>query len=75
MKLQTAIKRTKEQLVKRVDAREIYEDFGRKEVRQLEDKYINISDYSLQMNTQRDMLQRFAEWCSVYSPQKGSRNL
>lgn len=72
MKLQTAIKRKKEQLMKRAAAQGIYEDFGRKEVRELEDKYINISDYSPQMNANRAMLDNFAEWCSVYSPRKGN---
>lgn len=72
MNLQTAINRKKEQLIKRTAAQGIYEDFGRKEVRELQDKYIDLSDYSQQMNIQRSMLQSFAEWCSVYSPRKGN---
>jgi hypothetical protein len=44
----------------------LYENFGQKEVRKLEDKFIDCSDYSKEMNKNRRLIQMFDEWCMNY---------
>lgn len=66
-KLQIAIERTRQSLLKKVKRTGLYENFGQKEVRQLEDKYINSSDYSSEMNLIRITLQNFDNWCANYT--------
>ena len=38
----------------------------KKEVRKLEDKFIDSSDYSEEMNKNRRLLRMFDEWCMNY---------
>jgi len=45
----------------------LYENFGQHEVRKLKDTYIDISDYSREMNAKRDALRRFDNWCMNYT--------
>jgi len=71
MKIQTQIKRDisryKAQLVAKCIKTGLYENFGQKEVRKLEDKYLNISDYSTGMDAIRDLIMGFDDWASTYN--------
>jgi hypothetical protein len=53
-------------LIDRAQKNGLYENFGQNEVRQLRDKFINCSDYSCYMNSKRDMIQRFSDWCATF---------
>jgi hypothetical protein len=66
MTIYTDIKRTKQMLIKRAK-NGLYENFGQHEVRKLKDTYIDISDYSREMNAKRDALRRFDNWCMNYT--------
>lgn len=66
MKLEAAISRERTKLIKIAKSKGLYENFGQKEVRKLEDKYINLSDYSNEMNNNRKLIQSFDEWCMNY---------
>jgi len=66
MKLEAAISRERTKLIKIAKSKGLYENFGQKEVRKLEDKYINLSDYSTEMNNNRQLVQSFNEWCINY---------
>lgn len=45
----------------------VWENFGQNEVRKLKDKYIDISDYSSKMNSIRDAIDSFDNWCMTYT--------
>jgi hypothetical protein len=66
-KIDTAISRAKEALTKKAKKNGIYENFGQKEVREIKDKFIDISDYSPDMNMNRDKLKNFDNWCMNYT--------
>ena len=59
MDINKAIANEKNKLIKRAKTKGLYENFGQKEVRKLEDKYIDTSDYSDEMNNNRDLIQMF----------------
>jgi len=61
--IHTAINRAEKVLVKRAKSKGLYENFGQDEIREIKDKFINSSDYSSDMNNNRDLLQGFANWC------------
>lgn len=61
------IQKQKNKLIQRANTKGIYENFGQREVRQLEDKYIDLSDYSLEMMLVRDALRSFDNWCTNYT--------
>ena len=44
----------------------IYENFGQEEVRNIRDKFIDLSDYSNKMNDNRNKLDAFDKWCMNY---------
>ena len=67
MKLKQAIAKTKQRLIAKVEEKGIYENFGQNEVRKLEDKYIDISKYTDEMNENRRILQEFNKWCMTYN--------
>jgi hypothetical protein len=58
-KLRKAIEQEKRKL----SAKNLCENFGQKEIRKLEDKFINSSLYNTEMNTMRNMIRGFEEWC------------
>ena len=66
-KIDTAISRAEKMLVEKVVKEGLYENFGQKEVREIKDKFINISNYSSEMNMSRSKLERFNEWCMDYT--------
>ena len=63
----TDIKKQKAQLEKRWKTKGGYENFGDKEVRKLTDKYVDISDYSDEMNKVRKAIDAFDNWAMNYT--------
>ena len=61
-KVDTAISRAKEILIDRVKTDGLYECFGQKEVRAIRDKFVDLCDYSKEMNTIRSKIDNFDEW-------------
>lgn len=61
--IRTAIRRAKAMLVLKAKKHGLYENFGEKEVREIENKFIDISDYSNKMNDNRNALRNFDYWC------------
>lgn len=66
-KIGTAIDRAKKMLIKRVEKKGIYENFGQREVREIADAFINISSYTDEENSKRDKLKSFDKWCMHYN--------
>jgi len=66
MNIDKALTREQNKLIQTAKKKGIYENFGQKEVRKLEEKFINISDYSEEMNKNRRLIQMFEEWCMNY---------
>ena len=66
MTLTKDIKQTKSKLIGKAKKFGLYEDFGQNEVRTLTDKHIDSSDYSKEMNSKREELQAFDNWCMNY---------
>lgn len=66
-KIDTAISRATKLLIEEAKKNGLYENFGQTEVRRIEDKFINSSDYTREMNESRDKLRYFSNWCSRYS--------
>lgn len=62
----TAINRATSGLINKVDHDGLYENFGQVEVRSIKDKFIDTSDYSEDMNNNREELLMFSHWCSDY---------
>jgi len=60
------IEKEKNKLIKIAKTKGLYENFGQKEVQKLEDKFIDCSDYSKEMNKNRRLIQIFDEWCMDY---------
>ena len=60
------IKTIKNSLRKKVEKNGLYENFGQKEIQKLEDKFINISDYSNEMNSKRALINNFNNWCMTF---------
>ena len=67
--LNTAIEYMQKRLIDCVKRNGICENFGQREVRILEDKFINTSDYSNEMNLMRKTINEFDNWCSSYNGQ------
>lgn len=61
-----ALTREQNRLIKIAKDKGLYENFGQKEVMKLEDKFIDSSDYSEEMNKNRRLIQMFDEWCMNY---------
>jgi hypothetical protein len=66
MTLQKAIAAKKKALTEKAKKSGLYEDFGQKEVRKLEDKYASVLDYSPKGKENRNSLLAFEEWCINY---------
>jgi hypothetical protein len=66
MNIYRAITREQNKLIKIAKTKGLHENFGQKEVRKLQDKFIDISDYSEEMNKNRRLIQMFDEWCMDY---------
>lgn len=70
MNIDKALTKEQNKLIKIAKTKGLYENFGQKEVRKLEDKFIKISDYSEEMNKNRRLIQMFDEWCMIYDIRK-----
>ena len=66
-KIETAISRAKKILIDRAKKEGIYENFGQKEVRDIEDKFIDCCDYTREMMLNRGKLNNFNNWCMEYT--------
>lgn len=66
MTLQTAIKHQKQRLINKAKNGGLYENFGQAEVSKLCDSFIDVSDYSPEMNEIRSAINDFDEWCMTY---------
>jgi hypothetical protein len=66
MRIDTELTKEQNKLIKKAKTKGLYENFGQKEVKKLEDKFINITDYSDEMNKNRRLIQMFDEWCMNY---------
>ena len=67
MILQKAIAKEQDKLINKVRTKGLYENFGQREVRKLEDRFINSSSYTDEMNMNRLLIEGFNEWCINYS--------
>ena len=67
-RVDTAINRAKNILLGRVNKNGIYENFGVEEVRLIREKFVDISDYSNDMNLIRTKINNFERWCNSYAP-------
>ena len=56
----------KAKLKGRADKKGVYENFGQKEVRVMEEKHIDVSSYTPEMNAKRNAIADFDNWCSDY---------
>jgi hypothetical protein len=59
IKLKRDITKTQIKLIAKFEKDGLYENFGQKEVKQLEDKHIDISSYTNEMNEKRKIIQEF----------------
>ena len=66
MDIDKALTKEQNKLIKIAKTKGLYENFGQKEVGKLEDKFINSSDYSEEMNNNRRLIQIFSNWCMDY---------
>ena len=67
MTLTRAITIVKNKLIDKVKKKGIYEDFGQKELNKLKDKYIDIGNYTDEMNNNRELIKEFNDWCMSYN--------
>ena len=65
--IDTAIRRAKENLIQEAKENGIYENFGQKEVREISDKFIDLSDYTDVMNQNRNKVENFNNWCMTFN--------
>tara|TARA_R110000822_G_scaffold105427_3_gene233180 strand:- start:287 stop:490 length:204 start_codon:yes stop_codon:yes gene_type:complete len=67
MILQKAIAKEQDKLINKVRTKGLYENFGQREVRKLEDRFIRSESYTDEMNNNRLLIEGFNEWCMNYS--------
>ena len=60
------IKNFKQTMINKAETKGLYENFGRKEIMVLKDKYIDISDYTDEMNAKRDEIKELDKWASNF---------
>ena len=66
--IDTAINRAKKHLIEFASKNGIYENFGIEYYQELQDKYIDVCDYSMSGQASRRALLGFSEWCGRYTP-------
>lgn len=66
-RIETAIKKAKDVLLKRARKSGLYENFGQAEVDAIRDKFIDPSDFSNDMLKQRSQLDAFRDWAATLS--------
>ena len=57
-----AINFQQRKLISKAKKKGLYENFGQDEVRAIEEKFIDTSDYTDEMNRKRAMLSNFDDW-------------
>jgi len=65
--LRRAIERKRNKLIRKYEKTGLYENFGQDEVRDLEDRYIDLSSYTDEMNKARTLIQNFNGWCMTFN--------
>lgn len=65
-----AINFQKRKLINRAKKSGLYENFGQDEVRAIEDKFIDISSFTDEMNRNRDLLSEFNDWAMNFDLSK-----
>lgn len=65
--VQNSILKAKKMLMKKAGSKGVYENFGQKEVRQLEDKFAKLMYGTPEERKAFGMIQDFADWCSQYN--------
>lgn len=66
-KIDTAISRAKNILIKKAKKNGIYENFGQEEVRAIRDKFTNYGDYSTENRKNASKVFNFECWCMNYT--------
>lgn len=66
-KLVKEIEKEKNKLIKQAKEGGLYENFGQEVIIKLENKHINLSDYSDEMNKKRNLIEMFNNWCMNYT--------
>ena len=61
------LKSAKVKLIVKAERGGIYENFGQRELRKIEDEFINISSYTDEMNEMRNMIDEFDNWSARYN--------
>jgi len=59
------IAKHKKSLEAKVKSKGIYENFGQKQVRELEDNFIRVQDNSSEMKTIKNIINEFDIWCQT----------
>ena len=69
MKIETAIKKTKEKLIAQAKKKGLWENFGQKELSNLEDKfdYFNLCFGTPEDHRQARLISDFGRWCMNYT--------
>lgn len=62
-----AIKMAKEMLIDKADEMGIYENFGQEEIRNIKDKFVDITDFTEDMMKVRNQIDAFEDWCMTYT--------
>ena len=65
-----AINFQKRKLINKAKKQGLYENFGQDEVRAIEDKFIDSSSYTDEMNRNRSLLNSFDEWAMNFDLSK-----
>jgi len=65
--LSQEIKKQKTKLIKKAKENGLYENFGQNEINMLVDNYIELYNYSIDMNQKRRLIESFNEWCMTYT--------
>ena len=67
MNINKAILTAQNKLIKTAKRKGLYENFGQKEISKLENKYIDISNCTNDMNKNRELIYNFSNWCDNYT--------
>ncbi len=66
-KVDTAIGRAKRILADFAKKNGLCENFGTDMAREMENKFVDICDFSSEMNSVRRKIDRFRDWCMIYT--------
>ena len=66
-KVETAINRAKKKLITEAQTNGVYENFGQKEVREIRQKFYDLSNYTAEMGQVKLKIDAFEFWCMNYT--------